>query len=687
MHLLAFLLASGLATGRLSGQQVERVCRPFPDAGRAGWDAHRVRRIIGEAVRERQHAFSDTTLDAFDAYAEGHVDFLADFGEFGGERTVRIDHIALQLQWARGRGSLQTLIGRRKVTWAPTKIHYHIDHLSLVIENFGETIRIGEGDEIEHVLHPIARGAPGYYEYRLVDSTTVMVGPHTSTVYRIEVRPECRDDPGVVGTLDLDYASLAIARMSASFTPSSYVDPTVTSVTLDLVNGWVDRRWWLPVRQRVEVRRQVEWMDLPFATTIRASFEILDYDLEPEPHHALRGDHRVGALPQDQLDRYAGWQREEMRIQGSWAPEDSARFADVRREVTRIAANRYLGGSQRLRVFVPDLSSAIRYRRAEGLLLGAGLSYRPTGRTGAFLWAGYPFDRERPEVSLEIRRDAGDVALKLRGYAQRLTDAGLFSAASGAISTLGAAFRGDDYTDPYFRSGGAVAVTAPLGDFTATGRAVWEKQASAGLLAGPIGDVEPRPVRAIEDGVDLRLEVELASRLGTTVAGTWTVSLRSELAGGADFGYTRWIASLQVAPPDPDAAWQWEAIGAGALATGSIPEQRLLLIGGRGTVPGYPFRPWGGDRAAYLLTAVSRSVVAPWLRLRALGAIGWSEVTAVSRDAAARFGVTGSGGVRPSVGGGLAVFWDLVRLDVARGLDDGEWEWMLSVNPAWREPL
>ena len=644
-------------------------------------------RIIREAVRERQNAFSDTTLNAFDAYAEGHVDFLADFGQFGGERTVRIDHIALQLQWARGGGSLQTLIGRRKVTWAPTRIHYHIDHLSLVMENFGESIQIGEGDEIERVLHPIARGAPDYYQYRLVDSTAVMVGPHTSTVYRIEVRPACQDDPGVLGTLDLDYESLAIARMSASFTPSSYVDPTVSSVTVDLINGWVDRRWWLPVRQRVEVRRQMSWMDLPFGTVIRANFEILDYDLDPEPHGGLRGGHRVGSVPQEQLDRYAGWRREEMRIQDPWAPEDSARFDNVRREAVRIAANRYLGGNARFRFFLPDLSSGVRYRRAEGLLLGAGASYRLAGRTTAFGWTGYPFEREKPQAALELRHGVDDKTLKLQGYVERLTDVGTFTAAAGIISSFGAAFRGDDYTDPYFRSGAAASLVAPVGTFVATGRAVWEDQSSAELVAGAIGSTEPRPVRSVADGTDLRLELELSSQRGVALAAVWRVALRSELAGGADFGYTRWIASFEASPPDPDATWQWEAAGAVALATGTTPEQRLFLIGGRGTVPGYGFRPWGGDQAVYTLAAVSREVAAPWLRLRVLGALGWSEVTMVSRDAAERFGVTGTGRIRPSVGGGVAMFWDLVRLDVARGLDDGQTEWMLSVNPAWREPL
>jgi hypothetical protein len=669
------------------GQVASTACRPYPDSGTSGWDAHRVLRIIGEAVVERRSAYSDSTLSAFDAYAEGHVDFLADFGEFGGEQTVRTDRIALQLEWARGRGSLQTIVGRRNVTWAPTRIHYHIDHLSLVMENFGPKIQVGEGDEVRDVLHPIAEGATDYYQYRLVDSMAVMVGPHTSQVYRIEVRPACQDDPGVIGTLDLDYASMAIARLAVSFTPSAYVDPTVSSISLELTNGWVDRRWWLPVRQRVEVRRQIRWMDLPFSTTIRANFEILDYDLDPDPHYRLRGGHRVAALPQKELARYAGWRRQEVRITDEFAPEDSARFAQLRSQAISIAAGRYLGGADRVRFFLPDLSAGLRYRRAEGLLLGGGASWQIGGRTALYGWAGYPFSRERPEAALELRQAVGETTLRLYGYVNRLTDIGPFPAAAGVISTFGAAFWGDDYTDPYFRDGVALSASTPIGPWTGTAAIVWEEQESASDLAGPIGSGEPRPVQPIDEGANPHLDLEVTRRFGSALAALWSVTFRSQLAAGGDFGYTRWVGSVEATPPDPDAVWQWEASGGVAFATGTLPEQRLILLGGRSTVPGYGFRPWGGDQGAYTLAAVSRNVAAPWLRVRVLAAVGWSRITDVSGEAAASFGVTGSDGLRPSAGAGVSLLWDLVRMDVVRGLDDGEWEYLVSVNPAWRSPL
>ena len=55
--------------------------------------------------------------------------------------------------------------------------------------------------------------------------------------------------------------------------------------------------------------------------------------------------------------------------------------------------------------------------------------------------------------------------------------------------------------------------------------------------------------------------------------------------------------------------------------------------------------------------------------------------------AAGNLGAVESGGLEASLGGGLSLFWDVLRFDAARGLGAGEWEWMLSVNPAWRAPL
>ena len=42
-------------------------------------------------------------------------------------------------------------------------------------------------------------------------------------------------------------------------------------------------------------------------------------------------------------------------------------------------------------------------------------------------------------------------------------------------------------------------------------------------------------------------------------------------------------------------------------------------------------------------------------------------------------------GLKNSVGAGLGLGWDILRLDAARGVNGGEWEFIFSVNHGfWR---
>ena len=68
------------------------------------------------------------------------------------------------------------------------------------------------------------------------------------------------------------------------------------------------------------------------------------------------------------------------------------------------------------------------------------------------------------------------------------------------------------------------------------------------------------------------------------------------------------------------------------------------------------------------------------MRLRVSGAAGWTDLTDVGAGAAERLHVFETGGVRSTAGFGLGLYYDLVRLDVTRGLRDGEWEFIATVN-------
>lgn len=652
-----------------------------------GWNDSRAIELVEAAIEARRHAWGDSALKGFDIYAEGHVHYLADFGGAAGQQAIRADQVALELRWRKGLGSLQEIVGRRETEWFPTRLHYHVDHLSLVVDNYGDRIRVGEGDEIRHAPHPLAPGSLSLYEYRLVDSLAMALDGEWSRLYRLEVRPLDETTPAVIGTMDLERSSSALTHLAVGFTPASYVDPRLVDVSIELENALVHGRWWLPVSQRVEIRRRLEFMELPFGSTIRASFRVFDYDLEPEGRGGVVSGHQVRARPDSELRRYAGWRMPEVEAWPDDVTADSIRIAELRSQVTGIAGDRYLGGNAPLRFYIPTVSSAFRVRRAEGVFAGAGLHWEPSGTISLAATGGWAFGRREGELHAEAGWTHGATLLSVSGWINELTDIGPFDAASGLISTLGATFRGDDWTDPYFRSGGSLSIRAPIGTLVGHAGLVWEWQEEAELELDPLGGTSGRPVRPITRGTDLRLELGLERGLGAWAGSMATLTVGAQLSALGDFGYTRWRALLSTRPKEPDATWSWEGTAGAGIGTGSLPEQRLLLLGGRGTVPGYEFRPFGGDVALFANLAVSRALWTPWIRIRGLAAAGWSDAGSAAEASLARFGAGVTGNVRTSLGGGLSVFYDLVRFDVARGLDGGDWEWMVSVTPAFRAPL
>ena len=652
----------------------------------AAWNDARSRELVLAAIDARRTG-RDNDLERFSAYAEGQVHYLAEYGDGTGDQAVRSDRIALQLHWRRGVGSRQTIVGRRDMSWLPTNIKYHIDHLSLVVDNFGDRIRIGDGDEVRDVLSPVAPGAPQVYEYRLTDSLSMRLGGKLTELYRIQVRPLSADSAGVVGTLDIERKSFAVARLAVTFTPVSYVDPTVRSVSVDLQNALVSNRVWLPAVQHVEVRRQIRFLDLPFGGTIRASYRVLSWDLNPSDEVWIPLGHRVDAVADSELRRYMGWRTEE----ADGAPEllraDSALFERIRSDAARVVRGRYLGGTSRLRLQVPSTSSLLRVRRAEGLFLGIGARYDVNGQWHVAAGSGFAFGPGTYEGSALLGARFGEFRFGVEGFIDRPADIGPWTAASGLVATGGALLRGDDFLDPYFESGARARVRGPVAGGTAGIAVSTAEQHAATLELNPLGHTVPRPLTPIVEGRDTRVTVSWNRHLAPFAGSKIRADLIVDFAALGDFSYTRWIAELRAVPTEPDADWGWEGHGGFGLVTGDEPPQRLLLIGGRGTVPGYRFRAYAGETAAFAQVALSRILVFPWLRLRALGAIGWTMLD----EGDARFrrlGFEDSDGIKVAAGGGVSIVYDLIRIEAIHGSGtDGVWEWVVSVNPQFRAPL
>lgn len=139
------------------------------------WNGERVSELVRQARDLRQATAIDVALQAYRADARGYVYFFLDRTNSDDRTLVKTDQVALEVFWRAPRQSRQRLVGLRDVKELPTNISYHLDHLTVVQDDFGDLIRLGNGDEVEAVVHPVAPGADSIYDYRLTDSLTVTI--------------------------------------------------------------------------------------------------------------------------------------------------------------------------------------------------------------------------------------------------------------------------------------------------------------------------------------------------------------------------------------------------------------------------------------------------------------------------------------------------------------------------------
>ncbi len=658
------------------------------------WNDARTLRLVEDARRLRQSFTTDSTLRSYSADARGYVYFFLDREDTGERILVKTDQIALEVFWRAPNLSRQRIVGLRDEKSLPTNIRYHLDHLVVVQDNFGDRIRIGDGDEVESVVHPAAPGSGEVYDFFLADSVTLTLqgGGGVVRVYEVKVRPKNFDEPGFVGSIFLDRDTRAIVRMSFTFTPASYVDDYLDHISISLENGlWLDRHW-LPFRQELEIRREVPYLDIPAGSVIRGWFDIRNYRFNlPLPPSLFRG-RTVTALPESarrafpfedslhaQLDREG--------LEGLRTPPT---MEEIRAQAMELARDRYLSGLRRFRLFLPEptVSSALRYNRAEGLFLGGGFSYGVSRGLGLGLHTGVSMGRERPFLQFRAWGGESRPDTRLSAYWNRPLSRGLRPAISGVLNSLAGLILNEDYTDVFFATGirGTHAWSGPSGR-TLELTARWEEQRSPdNVTHDEEGESGFRPVLPIDEGRWASL------RLGASFPTPWQ-SMR--LHGNAE-GIRFRDRTLLGVSGSLNYRREWLTAGveargelSGGMFAGRPPRQALFLLGGRGTVPGYPIHTRMGDRYWLVKAEASRALLEPWMRIRAFGAAGraWDPDVAPSSPAAGADhpgGPTCRGEAMASLGLGLGLGWDILRLDVARGLTSGgNWELILSVNRAF----
>jgi len=657
------------------------------------WNDARTLELVRAATARRAVQLADTGLRSYTARATGTLTFLAQLGEgfIQSPALVKSDQLVLEVYWSAPDQSKQRIVGRRDTLLLPTDINYHRDHLGIIQNNFPDVIRLGDGDEVLDVPHPLSAAGQRTYDYRIADSLAIRGSGVSVDVMMISVRPKDSSVPAAVGAVYVDRASASVVRMTFSFTRAALRDRQLEDVSVILENGLVEGRYWLPRRQEIEIRRSASWMDFPARGIIRGRWEICciqaNIDLAPQ---LFVGEEIIEAGSPEQLRAYPFEGAVLDAVPEDVRALDAEEVRAVQEEARRLVQASALARTRSGNLAARGISDFVRSDRVEGLALGAGVSQRlgagfAIGAGGRY---GLADSRWKGRGSLSWQR-AGGLSVSLHG-ADDWLQLGEVPEVSGVRNSLAAQEFGSDWTNPIGARGGALRLErarASSGRMFAelAVRAERALQIRASSASGTFGSTVPA---AAIDRRQLTLGWERTRLLNEgagRVRGALRLSgaeIRAPGAGALDARVGRASGELDLALPLPAGRLRAHTIAAGTSAGAGVPIQDAVRFGGPVTGPGYGFHALiGGAGVSQRLEWQGRVPFVP-LNLGRFGRVPGTLVLApylhgvwLNRPLDA----VGSGW-HPAVGLGAIGFFDIVRVDVARGLRDGRW--MFSVDVA-----
>jgi len=577
------------------------------------WNSDAALALARRAIERRDRTVNDTVLRDYKAQAHGFLFFLGQFGEGLSEppRLVKADQLELEVYWKAPQLSKQRIIGWRDRAELPTDINYHRDHLGIVQNNFGRVVRLGDGDEVRDVPHPLAPGGMELYDFALGDTVTLTLPQRAVRVVALRVRPKDFGQARLVGTLFVDVESADLVRLAFNFTPHAYLDPQLEDVSIVLENALWEGRFWLPNRQEIEIRRRATWLDIPARGIIRGRWEIDGYVFNLGLADSWFAGEEIVAVPKAERDSFPWTGPLAAAIQDIAEPVRQGDLEAVRAEVARIAGRRALSGLRAQRLGVRGVSDVLRANRVEGLAAGAGVVWRVPGdqlEVRALASYGFADRRVNGTVALAMRGGAGP-GIELAGYRQ-VRDVADAPVIAPLLNSIASQEFGDDYGDYYLATGVRAALRRSVGvrgEWRVT--AARERVASLPVRTTPAtGRFRPNPaVRAGDFSVaslTLRRRSEgFAVRRDVAAEVTVEVGEHYVRASGAGHllvpvGGSRVLLRLQ-----------------GGAAGDGLPLHRAFALGGRGTLLGDAFREWGGRRAA--LVHLEWRAPVPFVRMAA----------------------------------------------------------------------
>ena len=371
------------------------------------------------------------------------------------------------------------------------------------------------------------------------------------------------------------------------------------------------------------------------------------------------GRYEIRVPPDSVLDRYEGW-HDSLTL--ALSPDDAARLDDMRRQALALRAQlpASLVGSAPPLLSIDRFADLLRYNRAEGLAVGAGLSWPLGGPFVTLALRGrYAFTDERLQAAVALRRDVIGGRTELSAF-REMTDADPLAPGLGPGNSIRALFFALDDGAYVFAQGAEVRrefAYRNAADVSLAVRFAQERtpnnlaHAALHQLLGGRGDFAP-----LDPVLPGTFTTVTAGISGGLVPTSWKVGAEVSTGAGATAGRVWVAASSDVRAP----AGLQVAIGgwAGAGAGDSIP-QREFRLGGARTLQGYEAGTFRGPSAYAASVDVS-------LRRRGLSPVVFADVGQASVR-----GVSFRGDPHVSVGAGLTALGGLVRVHAARPLGPG----------------
>jgi hypothetical protein len=674
------LLGTALGASALQSQQT--------------WNDDRTRALVEHATERRASQLADTALVDYMATAHGYVTFLAQLGEGFPEppKIVKADELGLEVYWRAPDLSKQRIMGRRDTLLLPTDINYHRDHLGIVQNNFRNIIRIGEGDEVRDVPHPLSAAGLEAYDFTIRDSLQIRLGPRVLDVYEVRVRPKDDRQPRAVGAVYIDRETGEVVRMAFSFTRAALIDKDLEDVSVVLENALIEGRFWLPRRQEIEIRRTGSWLDYPARGIIRGRWEICCYQVNKGiPASYFAGPEIVQAPPSEQAQKpfpFVG------NVLDSLPPDVRAvTDEDVRKvqeEARALVREQALARSRSFALSARHISDLARFNRVEGLALGTGLLQRIGGGLAVAAAGRYGFSDKafKGRTALEYRTGAGSsLVLSAERDYRDVSDG---QETSLARNTIAAQEFGSDYTDTYdVRALGLSASLARFG-WRPSFDLAYEQHAPLSVHASPAnGRFEPTiPAFGLHE---VRLALALDRPTSLTYGG-FELGAHLGLSGIQREGgvasprdeFLRPTLSVDLQKPFGTSRLLFHTLAAGVYSGDPVPPQHLVYLGGPTSGPGYEFHEFVGRGG--LSQRVEYRFLTPFFPIplgrfgRAPGTVTLAPfATAVWIDRHAPFKPARQGWY-PAVGLGVLTVFDVLRLDVARGLRDGRWTFSVDIG-------